>query len=252
MTIVPSLLEGSYQSLYLGVRANGQNLSNATGFLCLTGRGPMLITARHVVTGRNNDTRELLSTTGAIPDELAVRYISPSQHGPIFQERIECLYDQAGNPRWREHPTLGPRMDCVSLVLKNASGIGLHPYMFNLALRDEPKIVYGPADPVSVVGYPFGLDAGGYTIWATGFVASEPSIDYMGLPVLLIDCRTRKGQSGAPVILQRNSGPVVLENDEMVMDGKPRSRLLGVYSGRINAESDIGVVWKAHAVAEIL
>ena len=31
-----------------------------------------------------------------------------------------------------------------------------------------------------------------------------------------------------------------------------RSRFLGVYSGRINAESDIGVVWKASAIAELL
>ena len=252
MTVVPSLLEGSYQSLYVGIRSRGQNLSNATGFLCLTGRGPMLITARHVVTGKNNDTGELLSRTGAVPDELAVRYITLSQHGPIFQERMEALSDKSGKPRWREHPTLGARMDCVSLILENASGIGLFPYMFNLAIRDEPKIVYGPSDPVSVVGYPFGRDAGGYAIWAAGFVASEPSIDYMDLPVLLIDCRTRPGQSGAPVILQRNSGMVLLENGGMVSDGRPRSRLLGVYSGRINAESDIGLVWKAHAVAEIL
>ena len=192
------------------------------------------------------------SETGAVPDELAVRYIIPSQPGPIFQERLEALYDSSGNPLWREHPQLGARMDCVSLILQNASGVGLHPYSFNLAVREEPKIVYGPSDPVSVVGYPFGRDAGGYAIWATGFVASEPSIDYMDLPVLLIDCRTRQGQSGAPVILQRNSGPVLLEDGRMMMDAKPRSRLLGVYSGRINAESDIGLVWKAHAVAEIL
>jgi len=30
------------------------------------------------------------------------------------------------------------------------------------------------------------------------------------------------------------------------------TRFLGIYSGRIHAESDIGTVWKASAVAEIV
>ncbi len=32
----------------------------------------------------------------------------------------------------------------------------------------------------------------------------------------------------------------------------PVSNLLGVYSGRINSESDLGLVWKAQAVRDIL
>jgi hypothetical protein len=30
------------------------------------------------------------------------------------------------------------------------------------------------------------------------------------------------------------------------------SRLLGIYSGRINDESDLGIVWKVSAVAELI
>ena len=143
-------------------------------------------------------------------------------------------------------------MDCVALPLVNTGRLRLLPYDFNLGLRTDSRIVYGPSDAVSVVGYPFGQNAGGFAIWATGFVASEPKVDYNDLPILLIDCRSRPGQSGSPVILQRNSGMIFLENGSVVSDGSPRSRFLGVYSGRINAQSDIGVVWKASAVRELL
>lgn len=30
------------------------------------------------------------------------------------------------------------------------------------------------------------------------------------------------------------------------------TRFLGIYSGRINSESDIGIVWKASAIADLL
>ena len=33
---------------------------------------------------------------------------------------------------------------------------------------------------------------------------------------------------------------------------KPVFRFLGIYSGRINLESDLGIVWKASAIAELL
>jgi len=62
-------------------------------------------------------------------------------------------------------------------------------------------IAVGPRDGLSIVGFPFGLTAGGYFgVWVQGTVASEPGIDLNGLPLLLIDSRTRLGQSGWPVI----------------------------------------------------
>jgi trypsin-like peptidase len=244
-------LPGSYHSAYIDVRARGEHLSHATGFLCLTGKGPMLVTARHVVTGRDNETGDLLSKTGAVPDQISIRYVYPSVNGAFFDTRVEELLDNE-KPRWRHHPELGPRMDCVALPLADTGRLRLMPYDFNWGLRADSQIVYGPSDPVSVVGYPFGQDAGGFAIWATGFVASEPRVDYNDLPIMLIDCRSRPGQSGSPVILQRNSGMIFLENGSMVSDGRPRFRFLGVYSGRINSQSDIGIVWKASAVRQLL
>ena len=105
---------------------------------------------------------------------------------------------------------------------------------------------------VSVVGFPFGESVGNLPIWVTGFIGSEPEMWCKGLPTMLVDCRTRTGLSGAPVVLQRNFGSVVLEDGSFIADGRPRSRLLGVYSGRINDQSDIGIVWKTTAIRELV
>jgi hypothetical protein len=90
-------------------------------------------------------------------------------------------------------------------------------------------------------------------IWATGFVASEPDVNvYGGMPTMLIDCRTRQGQSGSPVLAYREGGAVAMMNGSTAMFAGSAQRFLGIYSGRINEESDLGIVWKASAIAELI
>lgn len=95
---------------------------------------------------------------------------------------------------------------------------------------------------------------GGLPVWATGFVASEPQLDLGGKPVFLIDSRTRRGQSGSPVVACRNRGLVHLKGarHKTVESRTPAYRFMGVYSGRINPESDLGYVWKASAVRDLI
>jgi hypothetical protein len=71
------------------------------------------------------------------------------------------------------------------------------------------------------------------------------------LPLFLIDSRTRPGQSGSPVIAYSGGGAHVLEKVVSV-GGGPRERFVGVYSGRINDQSDIGRVWKRKALVEVI
>lgn len=117
----------------------------------------------------------------------------------------------------------------------------------------QPQLAVAPADSVSVVGFPFGKSIGGaMAIWATGFLASEPNIDVNDLPLQLIDCRARQGQSGSPVIAYRSSGAIALSNGDTVVMSGSVTLPIGVYSGRINTESDIGLVWKFRVVREIV
>jgi hypothetical protein len=237
----------SVQSLLIEMAVNGQPLGTGTGFVAVAPKGPVLVTNWHNVTGRNPQTKKPLSPTGAVPDEIRIIHNRKDKLGE-WLVRSERLYVD-GKPNWYEHSTLGDKADVVALLLTALDDVHLHPHQ----LTGGPQLAVLPAEPISVVGFPFGLQAGGsLAVWATGFVASEPAIDFNGLPLFLIDCRTRPGQSGSAVIAHRNGGAVAMEDGSTSIFAGPVTRFLGVYSGRINDQSDIGLVWKATAVAQLV
>lgn len=198
------------------------------------------------MSGKNSWTGELIRKDGACPNTLEIHYRLLNRDrltssGSLYADKEKFL-----EPKWIEHPRLGARADIAALPLAGLAPI--YPYdPFN----PGPGMFLKPTDMVSVVGYPFGVSNDGLALWSTGFIASEPEIDHDSLPLFLIDCRARKGQSGSPVIAYRTgaflSGPSVT----MHLDG-PACRLLGIYSGRINEESDLGFVWKTSAIAELV
>jgi len=109
------------------------------------------------------------------------------------------------------------------------------------------------ADFVNIVGFPFGVTAAGaIAIWTKGAIASEPEIDFDMRPCFLIDARTRQGQSGSPVIAYSPGGPTVMEDGSLAILTGTAVNLLGIYSGRINKESDLGMVWKPRAIQDIV
>ncbi len=230
------------------MRFNGQALSTGTAFVCPSGVGPVLLTNRHNATGRDQNTDQPLSKTGGVPNEIVVIHNKKGAPGQWIG-RVEPLL-RNGSPLWREHPTLGAKADFVALPLTELQDVEVLPYDPS---NPGTNLALGPADPVSVIGFPFGVTAGGaFGVWATGFLASEPIVDFADLPIQLIDCRTRQGQSGSPVIAHRNGGMVALEGGGSAAYSGPVFRFLGIYSGRINNESDLGIVWKASAIQQLL
>jgi hypothetical protein len=245
---VATIAEPSVMSLFVRMQFGDQGLATGTGFVSQTGKGPVLITNRHNVTGRNQETDQPLSQTGGVPDRLCIVHNRKDRLGQ-WVERTEPLY--AGQrPRWHEHPTLGAKGDFVAIPLTQLDDVGLRAYT---PATPGAQIMIGVADAVSVVGFPFGLRSGGsLAVWATGFIASEPEIDHDGLPIFLIDCRSRQGQSGSAVIAYRGGGAYQESPGVSVVTNNPVWRFLGIYSGRINKESDLGIVWKASAITELL
>jgi hypothetical protein len=224
-----------------------QALSTGTAFVCQSSKGPVLLTNWHNVSGRHAQTKKPLSTTAATPDTIRIVHNRAGQLGQ-WLVKTEPLYIN-GSPRWVEHPTLGDNADFVALPLTDLIDVELYPY----DLLGGPAIAIQPAEPISVVGFPFGLQAGGsLAVWATGFVASEPQIDFGNLPLLLVDCRTRPGQSGSAVISHRNGGTVLMEDGSAAIFTGPVTKFRGIYSGRVNDQSDLGLVWKASAIAQLI
>jgi S1-C subfamily serine protease len=239
------ILEPSVKSLYITMRFDGKALSTGTGFIVKTKNGHVLITNRHNVTGKNNESGMLLSPTGAVPNEVVISHNFSGQLGRWI-DHVELLYKNE-MPLWIEHPTLGASADFVALPITRIENVEFRIYdLDEVTILSDPR----PSDIVSVVGFPFGLSiAGRMAIWATGFVASEAGLDS---PTFLIDCRTRPGQSGSAVIAHRNGGAIAGKGGSTNIISGTVTQFLGVYSGRINNESDIGIVWKASAIKELI
>lgn len=246
---MPNISLPSIQSLLIKMEFNETQLSTGTGFVVISPNGtPHLITNRHNVTGRDQNTGKPLSSTLGIPNYITIIHNSSIGIGQWVEKREPLYIDD--NPRWIEHPELGAKADFVALPLKNLSGVDLYPHH---PQNPGPEIAIGPAERLSVVGFPFGISAGGgYAVWATGFMASEPDVNHDNLPIILIDCRSRQGQSGSPVLAYRSGGPVIMTDGSALGFPGPVIRFIGIYSGRINSESDIGIVWKAGALAELV
>jgi S1-C subfamily serine protease len=251
----------SARSVYIRARLGDETLGTGTGFIVKHNNRQYLITNYHVASGRNPTTGQPRSTTGAIPTYLHVDM--PQQPGgppdtvwhtitvPVLDVSDDGYTETA---RWLEHPTHGREVDVVAVPLGDVAAV---PKEFTYDLADgQRQLKVRPASEVNVIGFPFGLHGspfGGLGIWTHGFVASEPDIDFDGLPTFLVDARTREGQSGAPVIAY-SDGRVWLFASGAVESGTGREvvNVLGVYSGRISEESDLGIVWKVQVVRDIL
>ena len=243
------ILLPSVQSLFIRMCFNGQQISSGTAFVVSSDKGPLLITNRHNVTGRRQDNDKLLSKPGGIPNEIRINHNVKGRLGN-WTYVVEPILDENDNPLWKEHPVLGKNADFVALPLTSIDNVELYPYDLN---NTGPDIFVGPADSLSVVGFPFGMQAGGsLAIWATGFMASEPDINFNDLPIFLIDCRSRRGQSGSAVVAHRSGGGVAMQNGGTTVFSGAVTKFLGIYSGRINEESDLGIVWKVSAIKELV
>lgn len=238
----------SFQSLYIRMKFGDTQLASGTAFLVQSQTGVALITARHNLTGRHQDTGDCLHQHGGVPDSVEIFHngLAPGSN----DLRSERILDQDGKPLWIEHPSLGELCDVVLLPLGNMRGVLAAPYTWQQRYAD---IAIQVAEVVSVVGFPMAQTAGAMlAIWCTGYIASEPSQDYAGQPKFLIDCRTRQGQSGSPVIAYRYGSFTSQGGGLVVGGGGAALRPLGVYTGRIHRDADVGVVWKWSIVEDLM
>ena len=196
------------------------------------------------------------------------------------------------NRLWLEHPLYKEKVDVVAIdvteiynnsinilqSLRNYKNVDIPLYENIGNIPCIPKVT----DKVFVVGYPYGYSTTVkryLPIWSSANIASEYEenltmpinytdkmheihnkivseedskkreelnkelckINNYEVPTFLIDSKTRGGQSGSPVLFE---SPIKSEKKEY--------HLIGIYSGRVNASSDLGYVWKIEVIKEIL
>ena len=236
----------SVVSRYIRMYFGQTLLGSGTCFFVMSKDGPVLITNRHNFTGRHNITGELLHRQGGVPDHAVV-----TMHGPQEIHYHIDLVDHANRdaPAWTEHPTLGPRADIAALPVKEMENIVGE--LNSVSLQNDWHR-WDLGSELYVVGYPYGQIGGPFPIWSKGSIASEPDFDISGLPLFLIDCRSRPGQSGSPVFAHIRAGAVVEHEGRDWQAKKPMNYFVGAYSGRLRPDSDLGLVWKRACIEELV
>jgi hypothetical protein len=240
----------SVTSLFLKTFVDQVPISTATGFVIRKADRYYLVTNRHVATGRDQTSNQPLHSGGAVPTHIEILHHVVGQLG-TWRPIRETLYSQGtGAPRWAEHPRYGSRVDVVVLPLEVTAGLDFFGLDLNLRTAD---LLVGPAEPVSIVGFPLGQTAAaGLAIWKSGTIASDLDVDYNNLPIFLIDAVTRPSMSGSPVYARR-VGSHIRATGGVTVGGGVMLKFLGVYSGRIiREEAEIGMVWKASALCDIV
>ena len=226
---------------------DGEGLMSGTGFIISHDADNYLITNWHVVTCRNPlDNQPLLSTGQADPNKLNVWYHLKDRLGAWISLPEELLDNDSGDRKWLEHPD-GSNIDIVALPISNNDKAIIYPLDLKLSYTD---LIISPSESVSIVGFPYGVGSlGKFPIWKTGHIASDIDLNYKNKPVFLIDATTKPGMSGAPVIAKRIG--MQKTSTGFKMSGES-TKFLGIYSGRILDDSDIGMVWKPDVLDSIL
>lgn len=221
-------------------------LDQATGFLLRSAGSLFLVTNWHVVTGRDPVTGESLGKYSSLREYLEVSF-PLYLGGDLYWElrRIDLFDESSGRARWLVHPWAPPKVGGTDVVLIPMSTPPTSILAYDLEDAIEPKSL-SPGSELSVVGYPFGVASGGAT-WTRATVASEPSHGFKDDPIYLVDARSRSGQSGSPVVARRSTS-----GEDGRTEAQGNWALAGVYSGRVNAESDLGRVWFPVVLSEIL
>ncbi|PJJ10261.1 trypsin-like peptidase [Flavobacterium sp. 1] len=229
-------------------------LYSGTSFIYNFNDKHYLITNWHIVTGLNPTDKKPIMSHGGIPDIMVLSFLLNDKKVNWKTFTLEIYIN--GKADWLIHPIHKEKVDVIAIEIEI-------PEDFNCVVRPINNYEFHDfdleiADDVFVLGYPYSFTGGGnFPIWKKGSVATEPEIDYEGLPKFFIDTASKPGMSGSPVIFRRNG--IHLGKEEKLtnktMFGEIRD-FVGVYSGRVIGESDfdaqLGVVWKKHVIEEII
>ena len=260
--IDPLTVNSLYVETVKFIRGSFQTTGSATAFVYTEdSTNYYLITNWHVVNSRSPtdssaNVAEVFNQSGnkekidvSDPEILRVYFHSTIALGEWYPQ--ELILRDRGDRKWLNHP-LGKIVDVVAIKLDSDIVENKFINLYPIYLPDfEDDILIYPTMNVTILGFPFGFASQGYfPIYKTGQIASDYSININNLPLFYIDAATRPGMSGSPVVgIQIGSGMSASGGFRV---GGRAQKLLGVYSGRLPNDSDVGLVWKPTAIADII
>lgn len=278
----------------LTMRRGDHELAIGSGVLYRKEEKLFIVTAWHNVTGRHAITLDHLSKHACSPDNLvafiACRTTDNSYDGYCRRAFTIPLIDSEKS-LYFVHPQGWPRIDVVAIPIDPEHGYDNEGYLSdgkkivtNYPMRQ--KVLSGPglsmdieciqdflgaatdiggvdlssilavSDEVFILGYPKGItDMYGQPIWKRATVATSPHLGWQRQKQFLVDCASREGMSGAPVIFYSKGGSLQIGSTTFRGLG-PVTIFHGVYASRMghvsHFEAQIGTVWQKVLVDEII
>jgi hypothetical protein len=240
----------SQAPLFIKMRFATTELAAGTAFFYRLHGELYLISNWHNFSGRNPETQEPLSDHGGLPNNILCYACLNLPH--IKRAWLELPLESDGKPVWFQHPTQGGKVDIGVLPV-------VLPSNFRAVILNEfssTPMTLRVSHDVFVLGYPLGLMAEhGLPVWKRASVATEPGTSS---PSFFIDTASRSGMSGSPVLFRyrgfykHDTASSAVSEEDWFGEG---DMFIGVYSGRLGAssvEAQLGVVWKAHLIDEVI
>ncbi|MFC0102285.1 trypsin-like peptidase domain-containing protein [Sphingopyxis terrae] len=248
-------------------------ISRSTGFIWSSDGQDFLITNWHCITGVNPLTGKSLSKTGARPNHLTMA-LATTQFGVKFALDLP-LYDAEGEALWMVHPTAGEQVDVVAIPIQGefrsteeTKRSLAKPFNELESKRHEAFV----GDELMIVGFPRNLHIHGLPLFKRATFATEPNL-YKDEPSfrhesshrqVWVDCATRQGMSGSPVIhVKRSTILRPLGSPQEYDDLLDSYSFYGIYSGRVvdpdedpriddQFAAQIGIVWPKPLIERIV
>ena len=221
-------------------------LSHGTGFFWASNGAHYLISARHVLSGLDPFTDNLMSKDGFIPRRVRIFPSFQCENSWIRSEGVVIDLYSGEEKLWIEDPEFSKlRTDIAAIELSLLLPDGGSLVCLNEVISND-RLVTQVGFDCTVVGYPLRNVSDLRTpIWRRGALASEPFLPMDGKPMFLVDSSTSPGFSGSPV-LRRHIGaaPVYNENGgiDILADRVVTTILVGVYAGRLQHSHVTGEV----------
>jgi len=234
-------------SVRLELTANDNTISWGTGFFVAKDGVQFLATNKHVLSGKNPITGDLMSpSTGAIPDRVYVYYHVHNEMGTTWYRKPYDL-NMEGEPVWVS-PFDDPETDIAFLAAPYPE---VNPVVTPLGRDSTLADIQEEAGMrVVILGFPESMTKKTFfPVWKTGYIATEPLVNYDEQALFLVDSYTAPGMSGSPVILVTNGG-YKTKAGVTVLTTVTQYKFLGIYSGRISKDSTLARVWKAETLLE--
>ncbi|MFN2439580.1 MAG: hypothetical protein ABR503_10305, partial [Chitinophagaceae bacterium] len=159
----------SQTSYYLECLFEDKILATGTCFYARRNSTTYLITNWHNATGKNPHTKEILSKHGVEPTHFRT-YIFKNQEIIEWTQFIIPLYREE-KQIWLEHPVHKEQVDVVAIQVEiPETGLIFPVEEFIEPFNEETKT--NVKDDVYVLGFPFGMKAGGILpIWKRASIA---------------------------------------------------------------------------------